>query len=53
MVFGQVSQIPQPLVARKVFQGTRGTNQSARVPAHISTGHATVYSTFDGEPVYV
>ena len=47
MVFDLVSQIPQLLVARKkFFQGTRGNNQCARVPAHISTGHATVYPTF-------
>ena len=46
MVFGLVSEIPQLLVAQKHFQGTRGTNQCARVPASISTGHATVYSTF-------
>ena len=53
MVFGLFSQIPQLLVARKNFQGTRGTNQYTRVPAHISTGHATIYSTFDSEPVNV
>ena len=46
MVCGLVSQIPQVLVAQKHFQGTRGTNQCTRVPAHISTRHATVYSTF-------
>ena len=53
MVFGLVSQIPQLLAAQKNFQGTRVTNQCAHVPAHISTGHATVYWTFDSEPVYV
>ena len=54
MVFGLVSQIPQLLVVRKkIFHGTRGTNQFTCVPAHISTRHATVYSTFDSEPVYV